>query len=108
MAPTTSSGPTTTATARASGAASLDPSAGKERTDERGVAQVWVPAGTFLMGTDETDPTGDLAPPDWARFELASERPQHEVSHTLMSAQRVGDAGAPKLDGTAHDQQEER
>jgi len=46
----------------------------------RGVAQVWVPAGTFLMGTDETDPTGDLAPPDWARFELASERPQHEVS----------------------------
>ena len=80
MAPTTSSGPTTTATARASGAASLDPSAGKERTDERGVAQVWVPAGTFLMGTDETDPTGDLAPPDWARFELASERPQHEVS----------------------------
>jgi len=79
-APTTSSGPTTTATARASGAASLDPGAGKERTDERGVAQVWVPAGTFLMGTDETDPTGDLAPPDWARFELASERPQHEVS----------------------------
>ena len=80
MAPTTSSGPTMTATARASGAASFDPSAGKERTDERGVAQVWVPAGTFLMGTDETDPTGELAPPDWARFELASERPQHEVS----------------------------
>ena len=72
MAPTAPAGPTTTATVSASGAASLDPGAGKERTDERGVAQVWVPAGTFLMGTDETDPTGELAPPDWARFELAS------------------------------------
>ena len=43
---------------------------------------MWVPPGTFLMGTDETDPTGELAPPDWARLELASERPQHEVSLT--------------------------
>jgi formylglycine-generating enzyme required for sulfatase activity len=64
----------------ASPAATLDANAGQERTDEHGVAQVWVPAGTFLMGTDETDPTGELAPPEWARFELASERPQHEVA----------------------------
>ena len=59
---------------------SVDPAAGKERTDEHGVAQVWVPAGTFLMGTDETDPSGELAPPSWARLELASERPEHEVA----------------------------
>jgi formylglycine-generating enzyme required for sulfatase activity len=58
----------------------LDPAAGKERTDNHGVAQVWVPAGTFLMGTDGTDPSGQLAAPKWARFELASERPQHEVA----------------------------
>ncbi|HET8787022.1 MAG TPA: SUMF1/EgtB/PvdO family nonheme iron enzyme, partial [Candidatus Limnocylindrales bacterium] len=59
---------------------SVDPTAGKERTDEHGVAQVWVPAGTFLMGTDETDPSGELAPPSWARVELTTERPQHEVA----------------------------
>ncbi len=64
----------------ATAAATLDANAGQERTDEHGVAQVWVPAGSFLMGTDETDPTGELAPPEWARFELASERPQHEVA----------------------------
>jgi formylglycine-generating enzyme required for sulfatase activity len=60
--------------------ASVDPTAGKERTDEHGVAQVWVPAGTFLMGTNETDPSGELAPPSWAKAELISERPQHEVA----------------------------
>ncbi len=56
------------------------PTAGTTRTDDHGIEQVWVPAGIFLMGTDETDPAGVLAPPDWARFELAAERPQHEVS----------------------------
>jgi formylglycine-generating enzyme required for sulfatase activity len=61
-------------------AASIDPDAGKERTDEHGIAQVWVPAGTFLMGTDEADPTGELAPPEWAEVELLGERPQHEVA----------------------------
>jgi formylglycine-generating enzyme required for sulfatase activity len=70
-----------TASPAASAAApSIDPKAGIERTDERGISQVWVPPGTFLMGTDETDPTGELAPPTWARSELAAERPQHEVS----------------------------
>ena len=70
------SSPTTSASA----AAAVDPNAGKERTDEHGVAQVWVPSGSFVIGTDETDPTGELAPPTWARFELASERPAHEVA----------------------------
>lgn len=60
--------------------AAQDPAPGTARTDEHGVEQVWVPAGVFLMGTDDTDPSGALAPPDWARFELAAERPQHEVA----------------------------
>lgn len=64
----------------ASVARTLDPNAGVERTDTRGIDQTWIPSGTFLIGTDDTDPTGELAPPDWARFELAAERPQHEVS----------------------------
>ncbi|HSL75757.1 MAG TPA: hypothetical protein VK867_02355 [Candidatus Limnocylindrales bacterium] len=42
------------------------------------MAQVWVPAGSILIGTDDTDPAGELAPPSWARFELAAERPQHD------------------------------
>ena len=56
------------------------PTPGVNRTDARGIEQIWVGPGTFLMGTDETDPSGELAPPDWARSELAAERPQHEVS----------------------------
>jgi formylglycine-generating enzyme required for sulfatase activity len=91
-APASPSSPATSASAEASpsaaptasptppASASIDPNAGKERTDEHGIAQVWVPSGSFLMGTDETDPTGELAPPTWARFELASERPRHEVA----------------------------
>jgi formylglycine-generating enzyme required for sulfatase activity len=67
-------GPSATA-ARTPGAAG-----GAQRTDGKGIAQVLVLAGTFQMGTDEADPTGELAPPDWARAELAAERPQHEVA----------------------------
>jgi formylglycine-generating enzyme required for sulfatase activity len=37
---------------------------------------VFVPAGTFLMGTADA---ANLEPPDWAAQELASEQPQHEV-----------------------------
>ncbi len=55
------------------------PAAGTVRTDDHGIEQVWVPAGTFLMGTDETDPSGVLEAPTWARFELKAERPQHPV-----------------------------
>ena len=78
--PSPSTSSTASPSTSSSASASLDPNAGKERTDEHGVAQVWVPAGSFLIGTDESDPTGELAPPTWARFELASERPQHEVA----------------------------
>ncbi len=55
------------------------PAAGETRTDEHGVEQVWMPAGSFMMGTADTS---DLTPPDWARRELESEQPQHKVELT--------------------------
>lgn len=51
--------------------------AGTTRIDASGVAQVWVPAGCFLMGTDPATVTE--TPPAWARGALVSEQPQHEV-----------------------------
>ena len=50
--------------------------AGQERTDASGITQVWVPAGTFTMGSDDTT----LTPPVWAKDEAAAERPAHEVA----------------------------
>ena len=60
------------------------PSAGQTRTDSRGVEQVWVPAGTFLMGTAEASLPALKAmnPPRFILGELASEQPQHEVRLT--------------------------
>jgi formylglycine-generating enzyme required for sulfatase activity len=57
------------------------PAAGKVREDPHGIVQVWVPAGSFLMGTDSTTEMDLLAlrPPAWALKELPSEEPQHRV-----------------------------
>ena len=52
------------------------PEPGATRIDERGIEQVWVPAGSFMMGTAESEA---LNPPSWARREFESEQPQHEV-----------------------------
>ena len=54
------------------------------RRDAKGIAQVWVPAGSFLMGTDDAtlQKLEALDPPAWVRKELGSERPQHEVRLT--------------------------
>jgi formylglycine-generating enzyme required for sulfatase activity len=46
------------------------------RTDEKGVAQVWVPAGSFMMGAIEAE---QVDPPGFARAEMKSEYPLHEV-----------------------------
>ncbi|MEP7285801.1 MAG: SUMF1/EgtB/PvdO family nonheme iron enzyme [Chloroflexota bacterium] len=47
------------------------------RTDPKGVAQVWVPAGCFLMGTDpKTDLTDETIPQHTEEF------PQHKVCIT--------------------------
>ena len=53
--------------------------AGETRKDARDVEQVRVPAGTFRMGTDG-EPA--LEAPKWAKAELASEIPAHEVEIT--------------------------
>jgi formylglycine-generating enzyme required for sulfatase activity len=70
---TTTTNPATTTTA--------DPNlvAGSERVDDHGLVQVWVPAGTFQMGTSDVE---GLDPPSWATQELRSEQPQHQVTLT--------------------------
>ena len=55
------------------------PAAGDTRIDPYGIEQVWVPPGSFQMGTSDTD---DLDPPSWAANELKSEGPQHTVTLT--------------------------
>lgn len=57
------------------------PGPGVMRVDGHGIEQVWVPAGSFLMGTDEATAAALIAldPPYWVRNELADEQPQHEV-----------------------------
>ncbi|MGA9533719.1 MAG: SUMF1/EgtB/PvdO family nonheme iron enzyme [Anaerolineales bacterium] len=52
---------------------------GESRVDARAVEQVWVPAGSFEMGT--ADPS-NLDPPSWAARELTSEQPSHQVQLT--------------------------
>jgi formylglycine-generating enzyme required for sulfatase activity len=66
--------------------ASAEPgsSPGQTRTDPSGIAQVWVPAGTFTMGTDAAA-IADLTaagPPPWVVEELPSEQPAHDVNLT--------------------------
>lgn len=51
---------------------------GAARTDAKGVGQVWVPGGTFTMGSD----AGSATPPSWAVATFASEHPAHEVRLT--------------------------
>jgi formylglycine-generating enzyme required for sulfatase activity len=51
------------------------------RRDAKGIEQVWVPAGSFLMGTDDATlaELKSLDPPAWVLKEFDSERPQHPV-----------------------------
>jgi len=52
---------------------------GETRLDGRGIEQVWVPAGSFMMGSNGEE---GLAVPPWADREPASEAPQHRVEIT--------------------------
>jgi formylglycine-generating enzyme required for sulfatase activity len=54
------------------------------RRDRFGIEQVWVPPGSFLMGTDEATLTGlkAMSPPAWVAKALDSEAPQHKVTIT--------------------------
>jgi formylglycine-generating enzyme required for sulfatase activity len=57
---------------------------GQVRTDSSGIEQAWVPAGSFLMGTDATAIPGlkALNPPTFILGELPREQPQHVVRLT--------------------------
>jgi formylglycine-generating enzyme required for sulfatase activity len=56
--------------------------AGEERTDTFGIAQVWVPAGSFTMGTDAKAIAAleKQSPPPWVTIEFPSEMPAHDVT----------------------------
>jgi formylglycine-generating enzyme required for sulfatase activity len=60
------------------------PTAGQVRTDARSVEQVWVPAGSFQMGTDTAtiERLTAMQPPAFVLGELPSEQPQHLVRLT--------------------------
>src|SRR6188508_1989977 len=68
--------------AAASGAPSDGQTAGQQRQDASGIDQVWVPAGTFTMGTDAKviAALNAESPPDWVASEFPSEQPAHEVT----------------------------
>lgn len=59
-----------------------DRAAGTTRVDGRGVSQVWVPAGSFLMGTGEEAMLAlmALSPPEWVARAMLAEQPQHRVN----------------------------
>jgi formylglycine-generating enzyme required for sulfatase activity len=65
-------------------AQSDEPQGGDTRTDEKGIEQVYVPAGCFLMGITEEQAAEIEAqePPSWMINELPLEQPQHEVCLT--------------------------
>lgn len=57
------------------------PLSGQTRTDDKGIEQVWVPAGSFMMGSSQADIDALKAknPPRWVSAALPSETPLHEV-----------------------------
>jgi formylglycine-generating enzyme required for sulfatase activity len=57
------------------------PEPGAGRADAKGIEQVWVPAGAFMMGSDEgaLRQVQSLDPPRWVVRELPSEQPAHPV-----------------------------
>lgn len=57
---------------------------GQIRIDPKGIEQIWVPAGSFLMGTDDASiqKLTDLNPPSLVLGEFPNEQPQHQVRIT--------------------------
>ena len=60
------------------------PRPGTVRRDAKSVEQVWVPAGSFRMGSDDAEIAELLAqsPPKWVAPALAGETPAHDVTIT--------------------------
>jgi formylglycine-generating enzyme required for sulfatase activity len=83
LAAYTSAGGSSTASTGAVTAASPQsaPTTGQIRTDARGVEQVRVPAGSFLMGTDEATIQKLTAqdPPSFVLAGMETEKPQHKI-----------------------------
>ena len=81
---TVSGAPSTAATLAPTPVPSDGSTPGQERTDASGITQIWVPAGTFTMGTDAKTIAALEAqsPPDWVTPEFPSEQPAHEVTLT--------------------------
>jgi formylglycine-generating enzyme required for sulfatase activity len=80
--PAISAAPNAASTATSVATSAAAPTAGQVRTDSKGVEQVWVPAGSFLMGTDDAT-LQKLAAQDPPSFVLAgmdTEKPQHRVA----------------------------
>jgi formylglycine-generating enzyme required for sulfatase activity len=65
-------------------ASTFTPASGMIRFDGKGIEQVWVPSGSFLMGSDAESLRDliSLNPPGFVAGEFASEQPQHEVRIT--------------------------
>jgi formylglycine-generating enzyme required for sulfatase activity len=61
-----------------------DPKAGQIRFDGKGIEQVWVPSGSFKMGTNDSmkEYLLSLKPPGFVIGELPSEQPEHVVKIT--------------------------
>ena len=64
--------------------ATPEPKAGDTRTDAKGISQVYVPAGCFMMGSsdEQIEAAQALNPPGWAKATAIYEEPQHEVCLT--------------------------
>src|SRR6188508_2417567 len=78
---TASSAPGAAATVAPTPVPSDGSAAGQVRTDAFGIEQVWVPAGTFTMGTDKAAIARLKAagPPGWVAPALDAEAPAHKV-----------------------------
>lgn len=73
---------TPTTTSRGEGKATLK--AGASRTDSKGIAQVFVPKGDFIMGTGDMTLKAlvNFNPPGWVLKAMAAEAPAHRVTLT--------------------------
>lgn len=84
VAPTASATapPTPESTASLTPPPTPDRAPGAGRKDDRGIEQVWVPAGSFLMGTSDEDVEAlkALNPPTWVAGALQREQPAHRVN----------------------------
>jgi formylglycine-generating enzyme required for sulfatase activity len=64
--------------------ATPEPKAGDTRTDTKGIKQVYVPPGCFMMGSSEAQlaTAFESKPPAWAKSVAFYEKPEHEVCLT--------------------------